>query len=120
MRNFKQLKVWQKGFRLSIACYQYTAGLPNAEKFNLISQLNRAATSIPSNIAEGSSRNSDKEYKRFLEIALGSSYELETQMLIADALAYGCVSERKSIIYSVCEVQKMLIGLIRCLSGKDL
>jgi len=76
MKNFKQLTVWQKSMNLVVETHQLSKSLPNEEKFGLISQMNRAAVSIPSNIAEGSSRRSDKDYARFLEIALGSSFEL--------------------------------------------
>jgi four helix bundle protein len=120
MKNFKELRVWQKSFELSVACYRLTRSFPDAERYNLISQINAAAISIPSNIAEGGSRNSEKEYRRFLEIALGSAYELETQLLIVDSLNYGSLSDRQSIIYNVEEVQKMLIGLIKTLSKANL
>jgi len=116
MKNFKELKVWQKSFDLSVTCYRFTGSFPGTERYNLAGQINSAVISIPSNIAEGSSRSSEKEYRRFLEIALGSSYELETQLLIADALDYGAISDRQSIIYSVKEVQKMLVAFIRILS----
>ncbi|WP_139135180.1 four helix bundle protein [Roseivirga sp. 4D4] len=78
MRDFKKLKIWQSGIQLVEQVYQVTNTFPNAEKFGLTSQMTRAAVSIPSNIAEGGARNSQKEYKRFLEIALGSAFELET------------------------------------------
>lgn len=120
MRNFKELKVWQKNFELSIACYRLTESFPASERYNLISQVNSAAISIPSNIAEGGSRSSEKEYRRFLEIALGSAYELETQILIVEALCYANANSLKSIIYKVKEVQKMLIGLIRTISKTSL
>lgn len=120
MKNFKELKVWQKGFDLSIACYRFTSSFPATERYNLASQINSAVISIPSNIAEGSSRSSEKEYRRFLEIALGSAYELETQLLIADALNYGLVSDRQSIIYNVKEVQKMLIAFVGILTKTSL
>lgn len=120
MKNFKELRVWQKSFELSVACYHLTRSFPDTERYNLVSQINGAAISIPSNIAEGGSRNSEKEYKRFLEIALGSAYELETQLLIADALHYGSLSDRQSMIYNVREVQRMLIGFIRTLSKTNL
>jgi four helix bundle protein len=120
MKNFKELRVWQKSFELSIACYRFTRFFPDTERYNLISQINSAAISIPSNIAEGGSRNSEKEYRRFLEIVLGSAYELETQLLIADALNYGDLSNRQSIIYNVKEVQKILIGFIKTLSKTNL
>lgn len=89
MRNFKQLLIWQKGFQITINAIKMIAKFPKEEKFNLSSQISRAAVSIPSNIAEGSSRKSSKEFCRFLEIALGSTFELETQLLIADAADYG-------------------------------
>lgn len=82
MRNFKNLTVWQKGMNLVKEVYFLGKYLPNNEKFGLYSQMTRAAVSIPSNIAEGCGRQSDKEFKRFLEIALGSAYELETQLLL--------------------------------------
>jgi len=89
MRNFKELKVWQKGFQIAINSFRITETFPQQEKFGLASQINRAGVSIPSNIAEGSSRNSDKDYNRFIEISLGSSFELETQLMIAKELKYG-------------------------------
>jgi four helix bundle protein len=86
MRNFKELKIWQKGFEISVLCYDLIGTFPPSEKFGLSSQLTRAAVSIPSNIAEGSSRSSEKDYSRFIEISLGSSYEMETQLMIAKAV----------------------------------
>ena len=89
MRNFKQLKIWEKGFKIAINSYKITETFPATEKFGLALQINKAGVSIPSNIAEGSSRSGYKDYNRFIEIALGSSFELETQLLISKALAYG-------------------------------
>jgi four helix bundle protein len=89
MRNFKQLKIWQKGFEIAVQSFKLTSSFPKEEKFGICSQITRAAVSIPSNVAEGSSRSSDKDYNRFLEISLGSSFELETQLLIAEASNYG-------------------------------
>src|SRR5690349_22348513 len=89
MRNFKQLLIWQKGFQISIDAFKLVSSFPREERFSLSNQITRAAVSIPSNIAEGSSRSSEKDYNRFLELALGSAYELETQVLIASAVDYG-------------------------------
>lgn len=89
MRNFKQLLIWQKGFQISIDAFKLVSSFPKEERFSLSNQITRAAVSIPSNNAEGSSRSSEKDYNRFLELALGSSYELETQLLIACAVNYG-------------------------------
>ncbi|MEX2595780.1 MAG: four helix bundle protein [Salibacteraceae bacterium] len=86
MRDFKKYSIWKQAFDLCVECYSIVEELPDNEKFGLRSQVTRAAVSIPSNIAEGTSRNSDLEFKRFLEIAIGSSFELETQVMIADEL----------------------------------
>jgi four helix bundle protein len=83
MKDFRKLVIWEKGMKLAKQVYAFTASLPPKEQFGLISQMNRCAVSIPSNIAEGCSRNSDIELKRFIEIAIGSSFELETQLLLA-------------------------------------
>jgi len=89
MRNFKQLKIWQKGFEIAVKSITLTGTFPKEEKYGIFTQVTRAAVSVPSNIAEGSSRSREKDYKRFLEIALGSSFELETQLLISKAVNFG-------------------------------
>lgn len=83
MRNFRELEVWKNALELVKFTYSVTNNYPDNEKFGLVSQMNRAAVSIPSNIAEGCSRNSDKEFKRYLEIAIGSAFELETQFILS-------------------------------------
>jgi four helix bundle protein len=112
MRNFKQLLVWQKGFDISVNAYRFVNSLPKEEKFGLASQITRAAVSIPSNIAEGSSRSSTKDYSRYLEIALGSSYELETQLLITAAVNLGEKNQRAVLLKNILEEQKMLISFL--------
>ncbi len=82
MRKFKELEIWDLGKSLCIKIYEATKEMPKEEVFGLTSQMRRAAISIPSNIAEGASRNSNKEFARFLEIAIGSAFELETQIII--------------------------------------
>ena len=86
MRDFRKLEIWKQGIQLVKEIYKLSKKLPNEEKFGLISQITRAAVSIPSNIAEGCSRNSEVEFKRFLEIAIGSLFELETQIIIIEEL----------------------------------
>lgn len=81
--NFRKLKVWESGMNLVDMVYDFTSTLPDSEKYNLITQSNRSATSIPANIAEGSGKLSDKDFARFMGIALSSSYELETLLLIS-------------------------------------
>ena len=84
--NFREIKIWQEALLLVKDVYLLTANLPKEEKYGLTSQINRSAVSIPSNIAEGSGRFSNKEFVRFLEIAISSSYELETQLILVEEL----------------------------------
>lgn len=112
MRNFKKYTVWQKGMSLVKEVYLLGESLPTHEKYGLYSQMTRAAISIPSNIAEGCGRQSDKEFKRFVEIALGSSYELETQLILIQELKL-TNKELSKIIDLVLEIQKMLQALIK-------
>ena len=88
MHRFKDLEIWKKSRSFCSEIYTVTASFPNEEKFGLTNQLRRASVSVPSNIAEGSSRNSNKDFSRFLEIAIGSCYEMETQILIATDLGF--------------------------------
>lgn len=113
MRDFKKLKIWQSGIQLVEQVYQVTDTFPNTEKFGLTSQMTRAAVSIPSNIAEGGARNSQKEYKRFLEIALGSAFELETQLIITGKLGWVDKEASNELLNAVIEEQKMISGFIR-------
>jgi four helix bundle protein len=84
MKNFKELRIWQLGMKIAKEIYLLSQELPDQERYGLISQITRAAVSVPSNIAEGSSRESDRDYKRFLEMALGSLFELETDLLVIE------------------------------------
>jgi four helix bundle protein len=108
MKNFKKLLIWQKGFEIAVQSFKLVENFPKEERFGLSSQITRASVSIPSNIAEGSSRTSEKDYNRFIEISLGSSFELETQLLIAEAANFGDSALRSRIIQSVIDEQRML------------
>jgi len=110
--NFKELKVWQKTRVLIKKIYEVSAKLPSREKYGLSSQIQRAAVSIASNIAEGSGRGSDKEFIYFLNIARASSFELETQVILLNDLDYINTSEVEEILNSIEEIQKMLFGFI--------
>lgn len=112
MKNFKELRIWQKGFEIAVQCYKLTHTFPHTEKYGLSAQINRAAVSISSNIAEGSSRSSDKDYCRFVEIALGSLFELETQLHIAQELKLGNQAMLAQILLLIIEEQKMIHALI--------
>ena len=116
MRNFKELKIWQKGLEIAVDTYKLAETFPKSEKYSLAQQVTRAATSIPSNIAEGSSRRSEKDYYRFIEISLGSSFELETQLLIAKAVSFGDENLIAKTLSKVDEEQKMLIAFANKLS----
>lgn len=109
-KSYRDLIVWQKSFQLTKALYLYTESLPTEEKFGLISQMQRSAVSIPSNIAEGQQRSSAKEFKQFLFIARGSAAELSTQLLLSKEI-YN--KEVDDILNSIEEVQKMLYSLIQ-------
>ncbi|WP_319482009.1 four helix bundle protein [uncultured Draconibacterium sp.] len=111
MKNFKNLKVWQKGIDLVVDIYKSTSTFPKEEIYGLTSQIKRSAISVPSNIAEGSGRGSDKELNRFLDIALGSSFELETQLILANKLNFLSDNDFSEIITSLDEEQRMITGL---------
>ena len=116
MRNFKELKIWQKGFQIAVNSFKLTSAFPKEEKFGITSQITKAAVSIPSNIAEGSSRSSEKDYNRFIEISLGSSFELETQLLISADVNYGNIEIRNEMLKDIDEEQKMLISFMNKLN----
>ena len=88
MHDFKNLRIWQDAMSLTKDVYLSTAQFPASEKYGLISQINRAAVSIPSNIAEGASRESVKDFSHFISIALGSAYELETQIPLSESFGF--------------------------------
>jgi four helix bundle protein len=93
MKNYKELNVWKKGIEIVKVTYQLSKSFPSEEKFGLVSQMTRSAVSISANIAEGSSRNSDKDYARFLQIALGSAFELQTYFVIGKEMGWISLSE---------------------------
>ncbi|MCL4484408.1 MAG: four helix bundle protein [Bacteroidetes bacterium] len=108
MRNFRNLLIWQKSMGIAADVYFFAASLPTEEKFGIRSQVTRAAVSMASNIAEGCSRKSDKELAHFLEIALGSSFELETQLLICKTIKIGDPLIDDEIVLNLSSFQKML------------
>jgi len=108
MHNFKELKVWQKGRKFVKDIYLLTRNFPQEELFVLTSQMRRAAISIPSNIAEGSGRGSDKDFARFIDIATGSSFELESQLYVASDLEYFSEEDLDYYLDKIQELQKML------------
>ena len=113
MHNFKELQIWKKSMKLSKDIYNSLDDLPGNEKFGLSSQIKRSVVSIPSNIAEGSSRSSNKDFNRFLQISLGSAFELETQLILAYEFKFidKRVSER--LLADLTEIQKIINGFIK-------
>jgi four helix bundle protein len=118
MHNFENMKVWQSAMDLSTDIYQLIdRKFPNKEKYNLSSQLTRAVISIPSNIAEGAGRNTDRAFAQFLSVALGSAYEVQTQLILAYKLGYLTEEDNESLQGKLGEVQKMLFSLINKFSN---
>lgn len=116
MHRFKELLVWQYAKDLSVTIFKLTTDFPKNVQFSIGDQLRRSSLSIPSNIAEGAGRNSKREFNYFLNIALGSSYELETQLLITRGLGYLSAASSNKINGKLNEIQNMLIGLKRSLT----
>ncbi len=112
MKDFRQLKVWQKAHKAALAVYDLTRRLPKDETYGLTSQIRRAASSIPANIAEGCGRGSDAELARFLYIAMGSALELEYHLLLARDLNYFEQSSYDTVNTLVIELKRMLAALI--------
>jgi four helix bundle protein len=116
MRNFRELIVWQKGMALAKSVYQLTLHLPTSEKYVLQSQLRRCSVSIPSNIAEGCGMETNQATKRYFQIALGSAYECETQILLAESFYGNLLTNNQDTLHQCREVQKLLASFIKALS----
>ena len=113
MQNFKQLDVWQKSIDMAVVVYALTNQLPDSERFGLVAKINRAAISVAANIAEGSGRSSEEEYRHFLETASDATLELEIQLFFAQKLNFLSPDATKPTEELVKKVQMMLNGLIR-------
>ena len=113
MKNYKELIIWQKGIVIIKGVYQLVKQLPAEEKYGLVSQITRAAVSISANIAEGSSRNSDKDYARFLQIALGSAFEVQTYLVVAKEMNLAKVTDIGEIEIMLEEEIKMIHSFIK-------
>lgn len=118
MKNYKELNVWKQGIELVKLGFALSKNLPNQEKYGIISQLTRAAVSIPANIAEGSSRNSEKDYARFLQIALGSAFELQTYLVIIKEMKWLKTEEVEAISRLLEQEIKMIHSFLRKLQPK--
>jgi four helix bundle protein len=113
VRNYRDLLVWQNGIELVKEAYLLSKGLPASERFGLVSQIRRAAASVPSNIAEGHARQHDSEFRQFLYVALGSLAELDTQVTVAAQLGYLRPEQTAPVNQRITELRRMISGLVR-------
>ncbi|MEJ7693356.1 four helix bundle protein [Daejeonella sp.] len=111
MHNFKNLTVWQRSIDLTTEIYLITKNFPADEKYGLTSQIRRAAVSVPSNIAEGAGRKSNKEFRHFLSVSTGSAFEVESQLIVAHRLNFIDEILMNQIMLKIIEIQKMLYAL---------
>jgi len=118
LKNYKELKVWQRAYQLCLETYRSTRAFPKEERYGLTSQIRRAAVSVPSNIAEGYGRKTTGEYIQALYIAYGSNCELETQILLSGDLGFINGDDLEKLRMGVGDVERMLKGLIKSL-GKN-
>lgn len=118
IKTYRQLEVWQKSIELVVLCYNFTKNFPTNEIYGITNQIRRSAISIPSNIAEGQSKWSTKEFLRHLSMSNGSLSELETQLIISDKLNYIKKSELNQILSLTEEIGKMINGLKKSLTKK--
>lgn len=117
MRDFKDLKVWHKAHQFTLDVYRHTKSFPPEERFGLTAQLRKAASSVPSNIAEGSGRTGDRELARFLGIAAGSASEAEYQLLLSKDLAYLAPQIHRDLDQQANEIKRMLNAFIKTLTS---
>lgn len=110
--NFKKLKIWQEGIALVSESYKLTRSFPDIEKFSLVSQMNRCAISIPSNISEGSSKSTNRHFKKYLETSLGSAFEWETQLIVSFNEQYINSETFKILENKILEIQKMIASFM--------
>src|ERR1700742_2533527 len=113
MKDFRELKVWQKAHGLTLLIYKVTATYPREEVYGLTSQTRRACASIPANIAEGCGRRGDAEFARFLQIAMGSASELEYHLLLAHDLSFISNAHYERLSADVIEVKRMLASFLQ-------
>jgi four helix bundle protein len=113
MKDFRELKVWEKGHRMTLTSYRLTAGFPKHELFGLSSQIRRCSSSIPANIAEGCGRMGNTEFHRFLQMACGSANELEYHLLLARDLGYIETADYEAAQEELLDLKRMLVALTR-------
>jgi four helix bundle protein len=118
IRDYRDLRAWQQARALVKSVYAVTRRFPKEELFGLAQQMRKAAVSVPSNVAEGYGRGSRKDYVRFLQIARGSLYEVQTQLLLAQDLGYLTVEQAEPVEHEVIQCCQLFHGLLRSLGEK--
>ena len=116
MKDFKKLRIWQDSFEFVYQLYLILEKFPASERFNLTDQLKRCSVSINSNIAEGASRNSAKDNTRFLQLALGSAFECETQILIASRLNFISELDKSKLLFEISKIQSGIVKYMQVIS----
>jgi four helix bundle protein len=119
MRNFRKLEIWNDARFLVKEIYLLTNTFPSSEKFGLISQINRAAISIPANIAEGCAKDSQKDFARFLQISLGSAFEIESHLILGNDIGFITDKELSTKIEKLQLLQKRIYALIKYTKSKQ-
>ena len=110
MHNYRELKIWQRSMQLAVAVYQKTTHFPKEERYGITIQIRRSAVSIPSNISEGAGRDSDAQFKHFLEIAMGSCNELQTQLELSKRFEYLDVIEADQLLDETLQIYRMILS----------
>ena len=118
MKNFKNIIIWNQGIELAVRAYALTAQLPREEVYGLSSQIKRAVVSIPANIAEGCSRDTDRDFRKFLKTSLGSAFERETHLIIAERLRFIKSDDVNNFFINLHMEQKQINTLISKLGGR--
>lgn len=113
MRDFRQLRIWELSHNLTLKIYRVTKDFPKEELYSLTNQIRRSCSSIPTNIAEGCGRGGNKEYAHFLQIAVGSSYELDYQILLAKDLEYIDNKAHAELSNEISSLQKQIVALLQ-------
>ncbi len=119
MSTFRDLLIWQKSMTLTTQIYHFTSNFPKEEVYGLTSQIRRSSISIPSNIAEGYGRESDKEFLRFLSISIGSLFEMQTQLEIAKNIAYLNEAQFNNLYENSREVERMIVSFIKKIKERN-
>jgi four helix bundle protein len=119
MHNFRELRIWKRSMDFVTRIYDVTAGFPNDERFGLVSQLRRSAISVPSNISEGAGRGTNRQFKRFLEISMGSANEVQTQIELAYRISYLKKETADSLLDEAVQIYKMILTFYNSLKDDE-